>query len=50
LAVAVVAAYSFIMSYGLLKILGKIMRIRVRPEDEDRGLDESEHGEIAYGE
>jgi Amt family ammonium transporter len=49
LAVAVVATYSFIVTYVLLKLLGKIMKIRVNPEDEDRGLDESEHGESAYG-
>ena len=48
LAVAVVLAYSFVVTWGLLKILDKIMGLRVSREDEVMGLDLSEHGEAGY--
>ncbi len=48
-AVVVVAAFSFVGSYVLLKLMGLVMKIRVSADDEDRGLDESQHGEAAYG-
>ncbi|MEW6721465.1 MAG: ammonium transporter [Thermodesulfobacteriota bacterium] len=48
LAVGVVAAYSFCVSYGLLVLLDKTMGIRVDPEHELVGLDLSQHGEAGY--
>ena len=48
LAVAAVLIYSFVMSYGLLKALDKVMGLRVSREDEMMGLDLSEHGEAGY--
>ncbi|RJP20046.1 MAG: ammonium transporter [Deltaproteobacteria bacterium] len=48
LAVCVVLAYAFAVSYALLKILDKVMGLRVAKEDEVRGLDLSEHGEAGY--
>ncbi|MDP2749795.1 MAG: ammonium transporter [Nanoarchaeota archaeon] len=48
IAVIVVAAYSFIGSFILLKIIGKFMKLRVSKEDEEKGLDYSQHGEEAY--
>ena len=48
LAVAVVAAYSAGMTWGLLKLVDVVMGLRVSPEEEQRGLDSSQHGEIAY--
>ena len=48
LAAAVVLAYSFVVSYGLLKALDKCMGLRVSREDEIMGLDLSEHGEAGY--
>jgi ammonium transporter, Amt family len=48
-AVAVVASYSFIGSYILLKLINLVTKIRVSPEEEDAGLDMSQHGEEAYG-
>jgi Amt family ammonium transporter len=48
LAVAVVLTYSFVVSFGLLKGLDKIMGLRVSREDEMMGLDLSEHGEAGY--
>jgi Amt family ammonium transporter len=48
LAVAAVLIYSFVISYGLLKALDKVMGLRVSREDEMMGLDLSEHGEAGY--
>lgn len=48
IAVVVVAAYAFIGSYILLKALSLINNIRVSPEEEEKGLDHSQHGEEAY--
>jgi len=48
LAVAAVLIYSFVVSYGLLKALDKLMGLRVSREDEQMGLDLSEHGEAGY--
>jgi len=47
-AVLVVAIFSFIGSYLLLKLIGVFTEIRVSPEEEERGLDRSSHGEKAY--
>ncbi len=47
-AVAVVAPFSFVGSYVLLKVVNKFSPLRVGPEAEDAGLDLSEHGEEAY--
>jgi Amt family ammonium transporter len=48
LAVAVVLVYSFVVTWGLLKILDKLMGLRVSRENEVMGLDLSEHGEAGY--
>jgi Amt family ammonium transporter len=48
LAVVVVLAYSFTVSFVLLKVLDKVMGLRVAREDEIMGLDLSEHGEAGY--
>ncbi len=48
LAVVVVSIFSFVASYAILKGMGLFMNIRVSDESEQRGLDESEHGETAY--
>ncbi|HYN87701.1 MAG TPA: ammonium transporter [Ardenticatenaceae bacterium] len=48
LAVAVVAAYSAGMTWGLLKLIDAVMGLRVSPQEEERGLDSSQHGEVAY--
>jgi Amt family ammonium transporter len=49
LAVVIVAAFSFIGTYILLKAINLVMPLRVSPRDEDAGLDLSQHGEEAYG-
>lgn len=47
-AIVVVGAFAFAASYVLLRIVNVITPLRVSAEEEDRGLDESEHGEEAY--
>jgi Amt family ammonium transporter len=49
LAVVIVAAFSFVGSYVILKGINLVMPLRVTPQDEDAGLDLSQHGEEAYG-
>ncbi|WP_017718339.1 ammonium transporter [Kamptonema formosum] len=50
--VGVVATYIFAAAgtFVILKALGAIMELRVKPESEDQGLDINEHGEEGYGE
>ncbi len=48
LGVAVVAPYSFIVTFGILKVLDLIWGIRLSEEDEVAGMDVSQHGERAY--
>lgn len=47
-AVAVVASFAFVGSYLLLKLINVFSPLRVSPEEEDKGLDLSQHGEEAY--
>ena len=47
-AIAVVAAFAFFGSYFLLRIIDFITPVRVSAEEEEIGLDESQHGEEAY--
>ena len=49
IAIVVVALYAFIGSYILLKLISFFTNIRVSPEEEEKGLDHSQHGEEAYG-
>jgi ammonium transporter, Amt family len=48
LAVGAVWAYSFFVTFLLLKILNWTMGLRVSEEEEDSGLDLSQHNEIGY--
>src|SRR5665213_199951 len=48
LAAAVTVGYSFVMTYGIAKLVDRVIGLRVTAEDEDRGLDLSNHGESAY--
>jgi Amt family ammonium transporter len=47
-AVVVVAAFAFVGSFVLLKVINKFSPLRVSPEEEEKGLDQSQHGEDAY--
>lgn len=49
-AVVVVAAFAFVVSFLLLKLVGLVSPLRVTAEQEEMGLDESQHDEKAYGE
>ena len=42
---AIVVAYSFVVSYGIFKLINFIQPIRVSSEEEEMGLDESQHNE-----
>jgi Amt family ammonium transporter len=50
LAAVVVAAYAFAMSYGVAKIIDRLMGFRVSAEDETTGIDFTQHAETAYAE
>ncbi|MEO8795961.1 MAG: ammonium transporter [Daejeonella sp.] len=43
--VAIVVAYSFTVSYGIFKLINLIQPIRVSSEEEEEGLDASQHNE-----
>ncbi|MCU7550561.1 ammonium transporter [Chitinophagaceae bacterium LB-8] len=44
-ALAIVVAYSFTVSYGIFKLINLIQPLRVSSEDEELGLDASQHDE-----
>jgi len=46
LAVLIVVVFTLVISYALYKIVDMIMSIRVREDQEERGLDDSQHGEL----
>ncbi|MFL5765716.1 MAG: ammonium transporter [Bacteroidia bacterium] len=50
--IAVVAAcvYAFVFTYGMLILINKITPVKVKEMEEDKGLDDSLHGEKAYDE
>jgi ammonium transporter, Amt family len=47
-AIVVSFGYSFILSFGLLKLIDKVMGLRVSTEQESIGLDLTQHSESAY--
>ena len=47
-AILVVSAFAFAGSYVLLKVINFITPLRVTAQEEELGLDESQHGEEAY--
>nr|HPZ89010.1 ammonia channel protein [Flavihumibacter sp.] len=44
-ALAIVVAYSFTVSYGIFKFINFVLPLRVSSEDEEIGLDASQHNE-----
>ena len=48
IAILITAAYSFIVSVIILKILDKVIGLRIDEESEVSGLDISQHGETGY--
>ena len=45
-AVVIVVVFTLTISYLLYKLVDLIMNIRVREDQEERGLDDSQHGEL----
>jgi len=50
IAVVVVAAYAGAVTFGLLKLIDVTIGLRVSEQEEQEGLDTSQHGETAYRE
>lgn len=48
IAIVSVAGYSFVGTFLLLKLTGLITPLRLEKDDEDMGLDLSQHGEVGY--
>jgi Amt family ammonium transporter len=48
IAVTVASVYAFVFTYIMLVLINKITPVKVTESDETIGLDESQHGEIAY--
>jgi Amt family ammonium transporter len=46
IALVLVAVYTFVGSYALYKITDVLLSMRVREDQEYRGLDASQHGEF----
>lgn len=44
----VVAVYSFVITFVLLKVINAVMGLRPTPAQETAGLDQADHGEKAY--
>ncbi len=42
------AAYAFVFTYGMLKVIDLITPVKVTAEEEEVGLDQTQHGETAY--
>ena len=47
-AVAITLVYCFFVSYAIIWLIGRVMRVRVPEEEEVVGADIAEHGEPAY--
>jgi Amt family ammonium transporter len=48
IAVVAVATYAFVLSFGLLKLVDKLVGLRVKEDHESIGLDLTQHSESAY--
>jgi Amt family ammonium transporter len=48
LTVGVVALYSAGMTWGILKVINAVFGLRVSQQEEQLGLDSTQHGEVAY--
>lgn len=47
-AIAAAAAYSFVITLGIVIVIDKTVGFRVNDEDEEMGLDTTQHGETGY--
>jgi Amt family ammonium transporter len=48
IAVVAVAAYAALVTWVLLKVIDVVVGVRVSHDEEQRGLDRTQHGEVAY--
>jgi len=48
IAIASVAVYAFVLTFVILKLVGAVTALRLERDDEDLGLDISQHGEAGY--
>jgi len=48
IAILAVAAYAFVLTFVILKVIGALTPLRLEKDDEDTGLDLSQHGEAGY--
>jgi Amt family ammonium transporter len=48
IAVLAVAAYAALVTWVLLKVIDVVVGVRVSQDEEQRGLDKTQHGEVAY--
>jgi Amt family ammonium transporter len=48
IAIGSVLVFSFVVTYGIAKVLDALVGLRVSPEAERVGLDQTEHAESAY--
>jgi Amt family ammonium transporter len=48
LAALATPVYAFVMTFGLLKLMGLVMPLRATAKDESLGMDVTQHGEEAY--
>ena len=48
-AILITIIFSVLMTFIILKLINKFIKIRVSNEEEHEGIDVSQHGEEAYG-
>ncbi len=48
IAVGATVGYAVFATFGIVKVVDVVLGIRVKPADEEAGLDLSVHGEVAY--
>jgi Amt family ammonium transporter len=46
--IAAAAGYSFVITYGIVTVIDKTIGFRIADEDEEMGLDTTQHGETGY--
>jgi Amt family ammonium transporter len=45
---AITTVWAFVLTFVILKVIDLVIGLRVTEEDEDTGLDLSQHGEAGY--
>ena len=48
IAIVSVMVFSFVVTYAIAKVMDNVMGIRVSDEEEQTGLDQTQHAETAY--